>query len=321
MQITVLGAAGGAGQAIVAELAHRGHRVTAASRSVAGRSWPDGVHQLTTDLRVPGAAAAACADAEVVVMAAQVPYPRWTRELPGLFDTAADAAAAVGARLVVVDNLYAYGAPANPIADGSPTTPDTRKGQLRAALAERLLDRHHRGEVRVTIGRFADYYGPFEGNSLVNQVMITPAVRGRRVRAYIAADQPHTFHYLPDAARGFAALVEHEEADGRSWILPAAPAITQGELIELLRTALQTPLRTSLVTRRMLWALGLVNAELREAREMVTQFDRPYVIDATDHLAAFGDPGLTPHADAVAATLAWARTQAGGQVGRVTVPR
>ncbi len=307
MQITVLGAAGGAGQAIVHELAARGHQVVAASRSAAQRSWPAGVTPMATDLHDPTALAAACEDAEVVVMAAQVPYARWATELQGMVDRAADAAAGVGARFVMVDNLYAYGSPGTPMSEATPETATTRKGRLRAAIGEGLLARHQAGELRVTIGRFADYYGPFEGNSLVDQLMIQPGVAGKRVRTFIADDQPHTFHYLPDMARGFATLVERPEADGRIWILPAAPATTQAALVGHLGDALGAAVRHSRVTPAMLWLLGLFNAQLREAREVVPQFDRPYETDARDFEATFGAIETTPHAEAIAATVAWRR--------------
>ncbi|MFO7959718.1 MAG: NAD-dependent epimerase/dehydratase family protein [Nitriliruptoraceae bacterium] len=307
MQITVLGAAGGAGQAIVHELADRGHQVVAASRSAGYRSWPDGVTPLATDLGDRDQTLAACRDADVVVMAAQVPYPRWSAELPGLVDRAADTATAVGARFVMVDNLYAYGSPGIPMSESTPEAASTRKGRLRATIGRQLLARHEAGTLRVAIGRFADYYGPFDGSSLVNELLVQPAVVGKRVRTFIADDRPHTFHYLPDAARGFATLVERPEADGRIWILPAAPATTQATLVDHLGDLLGHPLRTSRVTPAMLWAMGLFSSQLRETREVVPQFDRPYVVDASAFEATFGPIELTPHAEAIGATVAWLR--------------
>ncbi len=305
MRITVLGATGGAGQAITTELADRGHEVVAASRSATTRDWPAGVTARPTDLTEPDATAAACRDADVVVMAAQVPYARWASELGGLVDHAADAAAAAGARLVMVDNLYAYGSPGTPITEATPETPTTRKGKLRAELGQRLLARHAAGELQVAIGRFSDYYGPFDGASLLNQLLLAPGVEGSRVRTFIADDQPHTFHYLPDAARGFATLVERPEADGRIWILPAAPATTQAALVGHLDDALGRQTKAGRVSPAMLWAVGLFNAQMREAREVVSQFDRPYVTDAGTFEAAFGPIEVTEHPEAVAATTAW----------------
>jgi uncharacterized protein YbjT (DUF2867 family) len=136
-------------------------------------------------------------------------------------------------------------------------------------------------------------------------VLLGPAVQGRTPRTFIADDQPHTFHALADVGRGFATLVEDERADGRTWILPAAPAITQGQLVALTAEALGRPLRTHRITPAMLWLLGLVNREMKEAREVVAQFDRPYTIDASAFEATFGPLQVTPHEVAIADTIAW----------------
>jgi nucleoside-diphosphate-sugar epimerase len=313
MNVTVLGATGGIGRAIVHELTARGHAVTAASRSAAATTWPTGVRAVTTDLRDRSAARGACQGADVVVMAAQVPYSGWLTELTPLVDAAVDAAEHAGARLVMVDNLYGYGFPDGPITEDSPLAATTRKGRLRAALGERLLAVHASGRVSVTIGRFADYYGAGGENSLVYQVGVKPAVAGRTARVFIDGDQPHTFHHLPDAARGFAMLVEHPEADGRIWILPAAPAVTQRELYSLLGEVLGHELKIGRITPGMLRMIGLVNRELKEALEVVGQFDRPYVTDASAFEAAFGPIEVTDHRAALAATVAWAREQRGSE--------
>jgi nucleoside-diphosphate-sugar epimerase len=240
MRITVLGAAGGIGHAIVEELARRGHTVTAASRSITDDEVPAGVRAVPTDLTDQRQARAACADADVVVMAAQVPYPRWATELVPLVDAALDAAEVAGARLVMVDNLYAYGSPGVPMRETTPEAATSRKGALRRDIGERLLAAHRAGRVRVAIGRFSDYYGPGGTNSLVYQVMVKPALGAGRRAATSTPISPHTFHHLPDAARGFATLVEQPHADGRVWILPAAPAITQRELLGPARTGPRT---------------------------------------------------------------------------------
>jgi nucleoside-diphosphate-sugar epimerase len=310
MRTTVLGATGGIGRAIVEELSHRGHEVTAASRSITADGVPAGVRALPTDLRDPAQARAACADAEVVVMAAQVPYQAWATELVPLVDAALDAAEHAGARLVMVDNLYAYGAPVGPITSTTAESAETRKGVLRREVGERLLAAHRQGRVRVTIGRFSDYYGPAGENSLVYEVMVKPALVGRTVRTYIDADQPHTFHFLPDAARGFATLVEHPEADGRVWVLPAAPALTQRQLVALLEDTLGAPVRRGHISRRLLRLLGVFDARLREAHELTDQWDRPYVTDARAFEVSFGPIETTPHARALAETVAWFRETA-----------
>ena len=306
MHVTVFGASGGSGGAIVDELARRGHQVTAASRSLPTDRFASSVKLRSTDLRDAAAARATAADADVVVMAAHVAYSRWATELRPLVASALDAAAQAGARFVMVDNLYAYGAPGHPIAADSPEAATTRKGWLRRDLGRWLLEQHAAGVAPVTIGRFPDYYGPHAANSLVNQMLVLPVVAGKRPRMFIAGDQPHSFHDVHDSARGFATLVENPEADGRVWVLPGAPPITQRGLVELLQDLVDGDVKPSLLSPGMLWLAGLANRELREAREVVAQFDRPYITDATAFETAFGPFEPTPHRESLATTLAWA---------------
>lgn len=311
MHVTVFGATGGIGRTIVHELVERGHAVTAASRTVSATDLPAAARVLPTDLRDPVAARAAVTGADVVVMAAQIPYAGWARELRPLVDAALDAAADVDARFVMVDNLYAYGSPGTPLTEATPEAATTRKGTLRRELGHHLLAAHATGRVPVTIGRFSDYYGPGGTNSLLYALGIQRVLAGRPPRAFIDADQPHTFHYLPDAARGFATLVERPEADGQVWILPATAPLTQRELLTILTEEAGTASRISRVTPAMLWLAGWFDRNLREAREVIAQFDRPYTTDAGAFEATFGPVALTPHRDAIRATLAWARRSSG----------
>lgn len=57
----------------------------------------------------------------------------------------------------------------------------------------------------------------------------------------------------------------------------------------------------------MRWLAGLADAQLREAREQVPQFERAYVALGEHFVDAFGAPTLTPHAQAIAETVAGRR--------------
>jgi nucleoside-diphosphate-sugar epimerase len=228
MNVTVLGGGGGAGQAITAELAARGHDVTAVSRR-GDAPAPDGTRRAAADLYDPAATRKVCAGAEVAVLAAMPPYHAWAGNFDRLLDAVLDAVATAAARLVFVDNLYMYGPAAGPMSESSPEHA-TGKGALRRAVARRVLTDPR---LSSTVGRFSDYYGPGGANSFVHDMFLAPALAGRPMKVMLADDQPHTFHYLPDAARGLATLVEHPDADGRAWILPAAEPLTQGELAAL----------------------------------------------------------------------------------------
>ena len=104
----VLGATGGAGRALVAELARQGRRVRAVSRSATG-PWPTGVEAVPADILRSEEVRKACRDAAVVYHAANVPYAQWQQVLPAMAENVIAGASAADAVLVVVDNLYMYG--------------------------------------------------------------------------------------------------------------------------------------------------------------------------------------------------------------------
>src|SRR4029450_2307 len=111
------------------------------------------------------------------------------------------------------------------------------KGRTRARMAERLLDLHGQGRLRVAIGRASNYYGPGGLASVTGERLFRAAVAGRTVRWVGRLDQPHTLSYLEDVAAGLATLGEREEADGQAWHLPAAEALTGRHVLELVVAA------------------------------------------------------------------------------------
>ncbi|TVR33070.1 MAG: NAD-dependent epimerase/dehydratase family protein [Nitriliruptor sp.] len=300
MNVTVLGAAGGAGQAITAELAARGHQVTAVTR---GGTTPAsaGIEPAAADLYDLPATRAVCEGTDVVVLAASPPYHAWAGNFDRMLDTVLDAVAAVGARLVFVDNLYMYGPAGGPISESSPEHA-TGKGELRRDLARRILADER---VPASIGRFSDYYGPGGTNSFLHRMFLEPALAGKSMQILLADDQPHTFHFLPDVARGFATLVERTEADGRAWILPAAPPLTQGQVADIVNGLLPAPVKVSRIGRVMLAVGAVFSRQAREGRKVAHQFDRPWVVDATAFETSFGQFEVTDHATAIQQTLTW----------------
>jgi nucleoside-diphosphate-sugar epimerase len=196
----VLGASGGAGSALVRELAGRGQRVRAVSRKPAP-DLPEGVEPLAADAADPAQTRTACQGATVVYHCAQPPYQRWAAEFPPLTQSIADAAASAGARLVYADNLYAYGPVQGPLTEDLPARATTRKGRVRTRMAQRLLAAHRSGTLQVAIARSSDYYGPGGANSFVGDILFGAAAKGKRARWLGRLDVPHSREQLGAARR------------------------------------------------------------------------------------------------------------------------
>jgi nucleoside-diphosphate-sugar epimerase len=306
----VVGATGGAGGALVRELAGRGRRVRAVSRKPAA-DLPEGVEQLAADAADPAQTRTACQGATVVYHCVQPPYQRWAAEFPTLTQSIADAAAAAGARLVYADNLYTYGPVHGPITEDLPALATTRKGRVRTRMAERLLAAHRSGTLQVAIARSSDYYGPGGANSVVGDILFGAAAKGKRARWLGRMGVPHSLNYLPDVARALAILGARPEASGEVWHLPAAEPVTGRAFVELITAALGRPVKVTATSRLALRMAGVFDPRARESAELLYQWERPFVLDASKFQRAFGPFAATPHQQAVATTVAWFRERAG----------
>src|SRR6266545_4731178 len=204
----VFGATGGIGGALVAELMRRGKTVRAVSRRGAA---PEGAEGAAADAADAAAAAAAARGAGVVYHCVNRGYTRWPELLPPISRSILGAAESSGAKLVFADNLIVYGPVEGPLREDLPATASGRKGRTRVEVAAELLAAHDEGRVRVKIGRASDYYGPGGANSYSGESVFGRVVAGKRPQWTGKLDVPHTFHYLPDIARGLVTLAEHPE--------------------------------------------------------------------------------------------------------------
>lgn len=306
----VFGGNGGAGGALVRELASRGRKVRAVSRS--GRwDFPAGVEAVRGDATDAARAREVAAGAAVVYHAANVPYPDWAEVLPPMLEGIIGGAAAAGAKLVFVDNLYMYGTTDGPITEDLPPNATTRKGALRARLAERVLDAHRAGTVRAVIGRASDYFGPGAVNSLAGTQVLPAALAGKTARWAGALDQPHSHAFVDDVARVMATLGERDEALGQVWHAPAAEPLTGRQFIELAFETAGNPPKVGLLSRPMVLLGGLFSPTVREFGEMAYQFEAPFVISGEKYRRAFGGEP-TPHREAMRRTVDWFRANPSG---------
>jgi nucleoside-diphosphate-sugar epimerase len=307
----VIGASGAAGSAILTALVEGGFNARGVNRSGPGAAAPRGVDWRTADATSAEGMRAALEGADVVHMAAQPAYHRWSQEFPAMMQRVLDATVAAGARrLVMVDNLYAYGPGASPMTEASPQAATDTKGRTRAAMADALLAAHREGRIEVVIGRASDYFGPDADNSGITALAIEPVAGKGKLRWMGSLDAPHSCAYLPDVARAFVALGTAPDTAGRVWHLPHARAVTGAEFHVLVNEALPQPRATALVSTRMLRLAAPFHRISRESLPLAYQWTEPFLVDDAAFRARFPDFVSTPMAQAVATTVAHYRARA-----------
>ena len=241
--------------------------------------------------------------AVAIYQCAQPHYYEWAEKFPPLQQAILEAAAANQAKLVVGDNLYMYGHPhGQSLREDSPIAPNTKKGHVRAKMAQLIMDAHQAGKVRATIGRASDFFGP-DDFSLTGYA-ITPAVQGKAANLLGRTDQPHTFTYVADFGKLLATLGTREEALGQVWFAASNPPVTPLAFIQMIEAELGRPVKTRVAGPAMVRLLGLFNRELKETAEMLFQWMEPYVVNTSKAEKAFGLKA-TPFKDAIHETLAW----------------
>ena len=253
-----------------------------------------------------------CAGADVIYLCLNAHYVDWYELFPPRLDAAIEAAARTGATLVYHDSVLVYGKASGPLTEDLPMAADTRKGKLRAELAERFMVAVRSGKIRGAIGRTPDMYGPGALNSSFNSTLgqrhFYPLLAGKAVSIVGDIDAPHTYGFVEDFARGLVNLGRRDEALGGVWHLPSAPTLTHRQLLKLaFEIADMTPkIRGSKISGYVMRAIGRFQSDVGEVVEILYIFERPLVVSHTKYEAAFGTD-VTPHEAALERTLAWYR--------------
>ncbi|HUJ87441.1 MAG TPA: NAD-dependent epimerase/dehydratase family protein [Burkholderiales bacterium] len=304
----VIFGAGQVGTPLAMKLLEHGERVRVVRRSH-GEIAP-GAELAPGDALDPGFCARACEGARVVYHCMNPAYDAalWAKVVPRTMDNLIAAAGGAGARLVVLENLYMLGRTGGrPMNEDTPMNPCSRKGDIRARAAERLLDAHRRGAVRAVAGRASDYYGPRGTLTYLGDFFWKPVMAGKKARSPVDPDAVHSYHYIPDVAAGLALLGgAPDDALGRAWMLPCQPAGSMRELVERFAKVLGRRIPVGSIPKPILRLVGLFVPLIREMNEMLYQWDEPFVVDDRRFRERFA---AHPVAAGIAAreTVAWAQ--------------
>ena len=301
----VLGS-GPVGSGIAQRLADQGSPVTVFTRSGTGPVHPS--ITLAKGDAVDAAAIARHAEgAATIFNCANPPYHRWGTDWPPMHQAIITAAERTGAVVVMMDNLYAFGADRPmPMKPTDPLLATGEKGSVRARMATELLAAHAAGRLRATLARASDFYGPGVVDASLGERVVPRVLAGKKVSVLGRVDVPHSVTYMPDVVTTMVTIGTDERAWGQAWHVPSAPAVSQRETVQAFAAAAGTTVQVGAVPSLALTLGGLFNPSLKALKEVLYQFEKPWVIDASITEQAFG-LAATPLAEGAAATVAWWR--------------
>ncbi len=297
------------GLAVMRELRSHGKRVRMVNRSSRVRFEKDLQTEVGgIDAADPAQAREACEGAAVIYHCVGLPYTRWT-EFPPIAAGIVEGAASAGAKLVYADNLYAYGAVDRPMTEDLPLNAATKKGRIRAGIAQSLMSAHNSGKVRVAIGRGSDFFGPFATDAaMMGSRVFGRALAGKSAQAIGNPDWLHTYTFIDDFGKALVTLGRRDDALGNAWHVPSTPAITTRSFVEKIYDELGKRTKLSAAPRFAIALLGRFDENVRELREMLYQFERDFVMDSGRFESTFG-ARPTPLDESIRQTLGWYRSR------------
>lgn len=308
---TILGANGLVGRALSAELRTLGVSVRQVSRTPAREHREDDI--VTADVLDAAATSSAVQGSAVVYLLAGLPYDAavWERDWPRVLEHTIHACAQHDAKLVFLDNVYAYGRSTGVMTEDTPIRPSSRKGEVRARLHAALTQAMQQGRVRSMIVRSADFYSADAGGtrtSMLNSAVFERLAQGKAAQWLGRTDMVHAFTYVPDLARSLAFLASRDDAYGQVWhALTSHEERTGAELVRMAAERAGRPPRVQAAGRTLLRMLSWFQPAMREHLEMLYQFEEPYRF-SSEKLERYS--GLTP------TTFADGFDQAMARIGR-----
>jgi nucleoside-diphosphate-sugar epimerase len=314
-ELHVVYGTGPVGTAVIELLLAQGKRVRVVTRSGARKHLPAQVEMVRGDATDPSDARQVCTGATHVYNCTNpVDYHRWPEQFPPLQRGVLEGAAASGAKLIVMENLYMYGPHGGvPMTEALPLNGRGSRSTTRVQMTEELFAAHRSGKVRVASVRAADLFGPHVTESLVGERLFGPLLAGKPAQLFANLDVPHSVSYIGDVGQALVAVGEYDAALGRAWHAPNAPAVTLREFVRMLGEEANLAPKVSALPRAAMRALlpllGIAVPALRGLAENLYISYEPYVVDHSAYTHAFGDHA-TPLRDAIRATVQWYQAQA-----------
>lgn len=220
----------------------------------------------------------------------------WERQFPTMLKNALEAAQMAGAKFVYFDNTYMYPQSNAPQTEETRFAPRGRKGKVRAAMADRVLNEMKRAEIPVLIGRAPEFYGPGKTQSFTNALILDKLKSGKRPRVPLRDDNLRTLIWTPDASRALAVLGNTPDAYGQSWHLPCCDdRLTYQQFVTLACDIFGQQADYSVISKLAFTAAGLVSKGAREIRELLPRYEFDNLFESEKFKQRFPDFAVTTY--------------------------
>ena len=306
---TILGAGGTVGNQLLPVLQQNNERVRLVSRKAQPSANAEAVAADVTNFEQT---LNAVKSSDVVYLVVGLAYDIrvWKESWPKIMTNTIDACKANGSKLIFFDNVYMYGKADGVMTEETPFNPISKKGEVRATIATQLLNEMKARNIQALIARSADFYGPVGFSiSAANMLVFGNLRKGKKAQWLVNAKTPHSFTYVPEAAKALYMLANRQDVFGQTWHMPTANnPLTGEEFIKEAAREMKSNEGYSIISKGMMLLAGLFNRTIKESIEMTYQNEFPYLFDSSKFNKAFNFEPRS-YQDGIKETAKWALEQ------------
>ena len=290
---TILGSTGPIGTELAKQLIHYTDKIRLVSRNPKKVNPTDTL--LAADLTNAEDVDKAIAGSQIAYLTVGLEYKIhvWKQTWPTLMRNAIEACKKHDCKLVFFDNVYMYDRDfLSNMTEETPIRPTSKKGEIRAEIAELLLNETRKGNLTALIARSADFLGPT--NSVLIETVYKNFKKGKKANWFADANKVHNFTFYTDAAKGTAILGNTQTAYNQVWHLPTDKArLTGKQWIELFAEEMNVKPSYMVVPIWLTGIIGIFVPMMKELKEMMYQYDRDYFFDSSKFEKAFNYKTVT----------------------------
>jgi nucleoside-diphosphate-sugar epimerase len=284
---TILGINGTTGLEIAHVLLEKGIKVRGVSRRPYAGAW----EHVQADVMNLESLKHAVDGSEVVYCCVGLEYTVkvWEQDWLSLIENVIEACLSAKAKLVFIDNVYMYGLVQGEMTEATPIKPSSKKGAVRKAVAEKLLDAFKNKGLKGCIARAADFYGPDCEKGLLTEAIFKNFQKGKTAQWFGYTDKVHSFTYTKDIGKAAVILGNDEKSNGTVWHLPtAANPWTGQQIVDFVANEMGHKNKTMAIRGVFLTVLGVFIPILKEFKEMMYQYENDYIFSSALFEKTFG---------------------------------
>lgn len=298
---TILGANGQIGEELARELKRNfTSDIRIVSRKAQKINDTDSV--FPADLAIKENAVKAVAGSEIAYFTLGLPMNSdlWEEQFLRITGNVIAACKINGTKLVFFDNTYMYPQDGRTLTETTPFAPVGRKGRVRKAMADLLLQEMAVGKIEAVICRAPEFYGPGKTQSITNSLIFDNIKSNKKLKVPLRDNKLRSLIWTPDASRATVLIGNTPDAYHQTWHLPIDDnRLTYKQFIALASSVYKEELKYSVIPKIAFKIGALFNKQVRELQELLPRYQHDNIFDDSKFRSRFPEFRITTYREGI----------------------